>query len=119
MPTKYHTDPMVVFHHVNAYEEDGCLLFDVIAYEDGSLYQLFYLANLNEDFKENSRLTVELSAQNFFRMVLVLGRRRLGHADLARAQLPREGRAQGTIPESVSRPTLLPLPTTPPKGHVG
>lgn len=54
---KYHTDPMVVFHHVNAYEEDGCLLFDVIAYEDGSLYQLFYLANLNEDFKENSRLT--------------------------------------------------------------
>ena len=57
MPTKYHTDPMVVFHHVNAYEEDGCLLFDVIAYEDGSLYQLFYLANLNEDFKENSRLT--------------------------------------------------------------
>ena len=62
---------------------------------------------------------VELSAQNFFRMVLVLGRRRLGHADLARAQLPREGRAQGTIPESVSRPTLLPLPTTPTKGHVG
>nr|NP_001019730.1 beta,beta-carotene 15,15'-dioxygenase [Bos taurus]AAY25023.1 beta-carotene-15,15'-oxygenase [Bos taurus] len=57
VPTKYHTDPMVVFHHVNAYEEDGCLLFDVITYEDGSLYQLFYLANLNEDFKENSRLT--------------------------------------------------------------
>nr|NP_001153227.1 beta,beta-carotene 15,15'-monooxygenase [Ovis aries]ACO83355.1 beta-carotene 15,15'-monooxygenase 1 [Ovis aries] len=55
--TKYHTDPMVVFHHVNAYEEDGCLLFDVIAYEDGSLYQLFCLANLNKDFKENSRLT--------------------------------------------------------------
>ena len=57
MLTRYYTDPMVVFHHVNAYEEDGCLLFDVIAYEDGSLYQLFYLANLNEDFKENSRLT--------------------------------------------------------------
>ena len=57
MLTRYFTDPMVVFHHVNAYEEDGCLLFDVIAYEDGSLYQLFYLANLNEDFKENSRLT--------------------------------------------------------------
>ena len=57
MLTRYYTDPMVVFHHVNAYEEDGCLLCDVIAYEDGSLYQLFYLANLNEDFKENSRLT--------------------------------------------------------------
>ncbi|XP_043455683.1 beta,beta-carotene 15,15'-dioxygenase [Prionailurus bengalensis] len=57
VPTKFYTDPMVVFHHVNAYEEDGCLVFDVIAYEDGSLYQLFYLANLNQDFEENSRLT--------------------------------------------------------------
>uniref|UniRef100_A0A667HCY6 Beta-carotene oxygenase 1 n=1 Tax=Lynx canadensis TaxID=61383 RepID=A0A667HCY6_LYNCA len=57
VPTKFYADPMVVFHHVNAYEEDGCLVFDVIAYEDGSLYQLFYLANLNQDFEENSRLT--------------------------------------------------------------
>nr|AAG15381.1 beta, beta-carotene 15,15'-dioxygenase [Mus musculus] len=57
VPTKFYTDPMVVFHHVNAYEEDGCVLFDVIAYEDSSLYQLFYLANLNKDFEEKSRLT--------------------------------------------------------------
>ncbi|XP_030874927.1 beta,beta-carotene 15,15'-dioxygenase, partial [Leptonychotes weddellii] len=57
VPTKFYTDPMVVFHHVNAYEEDGCLLFDVITYEDSSLYQLFYLANLNQDFEENCRLT--------------------------------------------------------------
>ncbi|XP_017397349.1 beta,beta-carotene 15,15'-dioxygenase [Cebus imitator] len=55
--TKLYTDPMVVFHHVNAYEEDGCIVFDVIAYEDSSLYQLFYLANLNQDFKENAKLT--------------------------------------------------------------
>ncbi|XP_012503641.1 PREDICTED: beta,beta-carotene 15,15'-monooxygenase isoform X2 [Propithecus coquereli] len=57
LPTKFYTDAMVVFHHVNAYEEDGCILFDVIAYEDDSLYRLFYLANLNQDFEENSRLT--------------------------------------------------------------
>ncbi|XP_029782007.1 beta,beta-carotene 15,15'-dioxygenase [Suricata suricatta] len=57
LPTKFYTDPMVVFHHVNAYEEGGCLLFDVIAYEDSSLYELFYLANLNQDFEENSRST--------------------------------------------------------------
>ncbi|KAL1784386.1 beta,beta-carotene 15,15' [Sigmodon hispidus] len=57
VPTKFYTDPMVVFHHVNAYEEDGCILFDVIAYADSSLYQLFYLANLNQNFKENSRMT--------------------------------------------------------------
>ncbi|XP_029061822.1 LOW QUALITY PROTEIN: beta,beta-carotene 15,15'-dioxygenase [Monodon monoceros] len=55
--TKFYTDPMVVFHHVNAYEEDSCLLFDVTAYEDSSLYQLFYLANLKKSFEENSRLT--------------------------------------------------------------
>uniref|UniRef100_A0A8C6R394 Beta-carotene oxygenase 1 n=1 Tax=Nannospalax galili TaxID=1026970 RepID=A0A8C6R394_NANGA len=55
--TKFYTDPMVVFHHVNAYEEGDCILFDVISYEDSSLYQLFYLANLNQDFEENSRLT--------------------------------------------------------------
>ncbi|MBZ3872905.1 Beta,beta-carotene 15,15'-monooxygenase [Sciurus carolinensis] len=57
VPTKFHTDALVVFHHVNAYEEGNCVLFDVIAYEDDSLYQLFYLANLNQDFEENCRLT--------------------------------------------------------------
>ncbi|KAM7057946.1 beta,beta-carotene 15,15'-dioxygenase [Molossus nigricans] len=54
VPTKFYTDPMVVFHHVNAYEEDGSLLFDVIAYEDNSLYDYFYLANLKQDIKERS-----------------------------------------------------------------
>ncbi|XP_053465201.1 beta,beta-carotene 15,15'-dioxygenase isoform X1 [Nycticebus coucang] len=55
--TTFYTDAMVVFHHVNAFEQDGCVLFDVVAYEDSSLYQLFYLANLNQDFQENSTLT--------------------------------------------------------------
>nr|KAF6285275.1 beta-carotene oxygenase 1 [Myotis myotis] len=54
--TKFYTDPMVVFHHINAYEEDGCLLFDVIAYEDSSLYNCFYLANLKQGFEGNSRI---------------------------------------------------------------
>ncbi|XP_006754522.1 PREDICTED: beta,beta-carotene 15,15'-dioxygenase isoform X2 [Myotis davidii] len=54
--TKFYTDPMVVFHHINAYEEDGCLLFDVIAYEDSSLYDCFYLANLKQGFEGNSRI---------------------------------------------------------------
>lgn len=57
VPTKFYTDPMVVFHHVNAYEEDSCLLFDVIAYEDSSLYESFYLANLNQDIKESFKFT--------------------------------------------------------------
>lgn len=53
---KFYTDPMVVFHHVNAYEEDGCLLFDVIAYEDNSLYQWFYLTNLKEGLEGNTKI---------------------------------------------------------------
>lgn len=63
--TKFYTDPMVVFHHVNAYEEDGCLLFDVIAYEDSSLYQCFYLAHLKKNSEENSVVTCVPALKRF------------------------------------------------------
>ncbi|KAL1007236.1 hypothetical protein UPYG_G00083820 [Umbra pygmaea] len=45
---KYYTEAMVVYHHVNAFEEDGHVIFDVIAYEDTSLYNMFYLKVLKE-----------------------------------------------------------------------
>ncbi|XP_004690217.1 PREDICTED: beta,beta-carotene 15,15'-monooxygenase [Condylura cristata] len=51
--TKFYTGPLVVFHHVNAYEEDGCILFDVVSYEDSSLYDFFYLDNLTQKFQDN------------------------------------------------------------------
>lgn len=57
VPTKFYTDSMVVFHHVNAHEQDGCILFDVVAYEDGSLYDFFYLDNLTQNFSENTKPT--------------------------------------------------------------
>ncbi|XP_006860360.1 PREDICTED: beta,beta-carotene 15,15'-monooxygenase [Chrysochloris asiatica] len=63
--SQYYTDAMVVFHHINAYEEDDCIVFDVIAYKDSSLYELFYLANLNQDFAENSRLTSTPTLKRF------------------------------------------------------
>ncbi|XP_028931461.1 beta,beta-carotene 15,15'-dioxygenase [Ornithorhynchus anatinus] len=50
-------DAVVVFHHVNAFEEEGHVVFDVISYKDNSLYNMFYLANLNQNFEENSKLT--------------------------------------------------------------
>ncbi|XP_033896487.1 beta,beta-carotene 15,15'-dioxygenase [Acipenser ruthenus] len=46
--TKFYTDALVVYHHVNAYEEDGHVVFDIIAYKDSSLYDMFYLANLEQ-----------------------------------------------------------------------
>lgn len=39
---------MVVYHHVNAFEDDGHVVFDVIAYDDISLYEMFYLSKLRE-----------------------------------------------------------------------
>lgn len=53
MVTKYYTDSMVVYHHVNAFEEDDHVVFDVIAYDDDSLYDMFYLDKLN---KKNGNL---------------------------------------------------------------
>ncbi|XP_031706128.1 beta,beta-carotene 15,15'-dioxygenase [Anarrhichthys ocellatus] len=47
--TKYYTGPMVVYHHVNAFEDDGHVVFDVIAYNDNSLYEMFYLSKLKEN----------------------------------------------------------------------
>ncbi|XP_019391479.1 PREDICTED: beta,beta-carotene 15,15'-dioxygenase [Crocodylus porosus] len=51
----FYTDAMVLFHHVNAYEEDGQVIFDVICYADSSLYEMFYLKYLNAEFKENTK----------------------------------------------------------------
>ncbi|XP_017285368.1 beta,beta-carotene 15,15'-dioxygenase [Kryptolebias marmoratus] len=45
---KYYTGAMVVYHHVNAFEDDGHVVFDVIAYNDISLYEMFYLSKLKE-----------------------------------------------------------------------
>lgn len=57
IPGKFYTDALVTFHHVNAYEEDGHVVFDIIAYEDNSLYEMFYLANIKhpEVFEDKSR----------------------------------------------------------------
>nr|XP_056718813.1 beta,beta-carotene 15,15'-dioxygenase [Euleptes europaea] len=55
--TKFYTDAMVVFHHVNAYEEDGHVILDLISYSDGSLYDMFYLKNLDGSFESTAKTT--------------------------------------------------------------
>ncbi|XP_024918201.1 beta,beta-carotene 15,15'-dioxygenase isoform X2 [Cynoglossus semilaevis] len=47
--TRYHADALVVFHHINAYEEDDNLVFDLITYTDGHLYEMFYIRNVVQD----------------------------------------------------------------------
>ncbi|XP_056155505.1 beta,beta-carotene 15,15'-dioxygenase [Lampris incognitus] len=46
--TKYYTGAMVVYHHVNAFEVDGHLIIDVIAYDDNGLYEMLYLNKMKE-----------------------------------------------------------------------
>ncbi|XP_044290097.1 beta,beta-carotene 15,15'-dioxygenase isoform X4 [Varanus komodoensis] len=54
---KFCADAMIVFHHVNAYEEEDHMVFDVITYADGSLHQMFYLKNLEGHFDNNVKLS--------------------------------------------------------------
>lgn len=45
---------MVVYHHVNAYEDDGHVVFDVIAYKDKGLYDMFFLSKLNTNTHDDA-----------------------------------------------------------------
>lgn len=47
---------MVVYHHVNAFEEDGHVIVDVIAYDDNSLYDMLYLDKLKEQPASNTTI---------------------------------------------------------------
>ncbi|MEE6499914.1 hypothetical protein FKM82_003635 [Ascaphus truei] len=57
VPVRFYTDALVAYHHVNAYEEDGHIVFDIITYKDNSLYDMFYLANLKKDLSEGTKMT--------------------------------------------------------------
>lgn len=60
MSTRFYGDAMVVFHHINAYEDNGHLVFDLISYKDSSLYDMFYIKNITQDinnFVESNQKT--------------------------------------------------------------
>lgn len=62
---KYHTGSMVIYHHVNAYEDEGHVVFDVIAYNDNKLYEMFYMKNLKEDDGVQSSVYTKPSFRRF------------------------------------------------------
>ncbi|CAG0886907.1 unnamed protein product [Cyprideis torosa] len=39
LPTRYEAEPVFVFHHINAYEEEGYVHVDVCAYDDGAVIE--------------------------------------------------------------------------------
>lgn len=50
--TRFYGDALVVFHHINAYEDEGHLVCDLITYKDSSLYNMFYIRNVRQDTDE-------------------------------------------------------------------
>ncbi|TNM96239.1 beta,beta-carotene 15,15'-dioxygenase [Takifugu flavidus] len=67
--TKFHTGSIIIYHHVNAYEEDDHVVFDVIAYKDNQLYDMFYLSKLKEN---TGKPDENYSKPNYNRYVLPL-----------------------------------------------
>ena len=53
--TKFYGDAFVVFHHINAYEENGHVVFDLITYKDSSLYDMFYIENMKKEVEETDK----------------------------------------------------------------
>lgn len=39
----------MAFHHINAYESNDHVVFDLIAYKDSNLYNMFYIKNIKQD----------------------------------------------------------------------
>ncbi|KAL2088540.1 hypothetical protein ACEWY4_015439 [Coilia grayii] len=70
--TKYYTDAMIVYHHVNAFEDDGHVVFDVIAYDDNSLYDMFYLDELKQRSENPGSSKKAYSSPSYKRFVLPL-----------------------------------------------
>uniref|UniRef100_A0A668A7Y7 Beta-carotene oxygenase 1, like n=1 Tax=Myripristis murdjan TaxID=586833 RepID=A0A668A7Y7_9TELE len=66
--TRFYGDALVVFHHINAYEEDGHVVFDLISYENTNLYDMFYLQNMrreNDDFIQSNKTFSPPTCQRF------------------------------------------------------
>ncbi|XP_030620643.1 beta,beta-carotene 15,15'-dioxygenase [Chanos chanos] len=66
--TKFYADPFVTFHHINAYEDNDHVVFDLITYKDSNLYDMFYLKNMTmetEEFIETNKIFSPPVCQRF------------------------------------------------------
>jgi len=46
---KFETDPFFAFHHVNAFEQKGEIIFDIVAYPDPEIIDSFYLDRIRAE----------------------------------------------------------------------
>ncbi|CAL8306713.1 unnamed protein product [Merluccius merluccius] len=66
------SDAMVVFHHINAYEEGDHVVMDLISYKDSSLYQMFYLDNMKQETEDILHTNQSFSPPTCKRFILPL-----------------------------------------------
>ncbi|XP_023646659.2 beta,beta-carotene 15,15'-dioxygenase [Paramormyrops kingsleyae] len=65
---KFYADALVTFHHINAFEDEDHVVFDIIAYKDSKLYDMFYLSNLmkeTDQFIETNKMSSPPVCQRF------------------------------------------------------
>lgn len=67
---RYETDAFFAFHHINAFEQDDEVVFDIAAYDDASILQAYYLDRLKDE-----RLELPFGTLRRFRLPLAQGRR--------------------------------------------
>ncbi|KAI7814110.1 beta,beta-carotene 15,15'-dioxygenase [Triplophysa rosa] len=70
LSTKYYADVFVAFHHINAFEEDGHVVFDLITYKDSNLYDMFYIKNMQKDIDKFIETNKDFSPPSCQRFVL-------------------------------------------------
>ncbi|XP_045906740.1 beta-carotene oxygenase 1, like [Micropterus dolomieu] len=70
--TRFYGDALMVFHHINAYEDDGHVVFDLISYKDSNLYDIFYIKNLRQNSSSFTETNKKFSAPLCLRFVLPL-----------------------------------------------
>ncbi|TSL68245.1 Beta,beta-carotene 15,15'-dioxygenase [Bagarius yarrelli] len=61
LKTKFCSAPFVVFHHINAYEEDDHVVFDMITYKDSNVYDFFYIDCMKQETEKFIEMSKTLS----------------------------------------------------------
>ncbi|XP_039206479.1 beta,beta-carotene 9',10'-oxygenase isoform X1 [Crotalus tigris] len=48
LPLQYHSKAFCFFHHINAFEDQGCIVLDLCCFDDGKVFDIYRLQNLHK-----------------------------------------------------------------------